>query len=202
MAGISTTLPLPSLAAIVLAGGQGKRMGYQEKGLIQLKQRALLDYVLDKLRPYSEQIVISANRALEQYQQFNFPIVQDLPTYSQRGPLAGIYSAAASLSTEVEFIQVLPCDTPYLPHDLVLQFYQYLQANPDKELVMAVTSNKEHPVIMQCRPSVIAKLKVYLDDPQILNRVMSFIKRCDYGTIEFDDTELFINMNDPSLLQG
>ena len=193
---------IPYLAAIVLAGGLGRRMGYQQKGLIPLNQRPLIDYVLDKVRPYTENIVISANQALEQYAEFGYPLVVDVDSYAQRGPLAGIYSAMMTLPDEIEFIQVLPCDTPHLPDDLVLSFHHYLQTHPEKDLVIASTANKEHPVIMQCRRSIISPLKTYLDDPRIMNRVMAFIRSCDYGTIEFNNTEQFININDPSLLQG
>ncbi|MDO5667272.1 MAG: molybdenum cofactor guanylyltransferase MobA [Alcaligenaceae bacterium] len=195
------TTALPSFAAVILAGGLGRRMGYQQKGLMQLNQRPLIDYVLDRVRPYTGKIVISANQAMDSYAQFSYPVVSDLERYTQRGPLAGIYSAMMSLPNHIEFIQILPCDTPYLPDDLILNFYHYLQAHDDKDLVIAMTEDKEHPVIMQCRRSVIPKLKAYLDDPRLLNRVMSFIRSCNYGIIQFNNNEQFTNINDPSLLE-
>ena len=192
---------LPSFAAIILAGGLGRRMGYQQKGLMQLKQRPLVEHILNKVRPFTDNIVISANQALDKYAAFGYPVVEDLADYSQRGPLAGIYSAAITLPDDIEFIQVLPCDTPFIPTNLVMDFYQYLLKEANKEMVIAST-NKEHPVIMQCKRTVIAKLKDYLDDPRDLNRVMSFVKGCDYGTIEYSDSDKFTNINEPSLLQG
>lgn len=194
--------PIPSFAAIVLAGGLGRRMGYQQKGLMLLNQRPLIDYVLGTVRPYTDNIVISANQALEQYAVFSYPLVEDLPPYAQRGPLAGIYSAMMALDPALDYIQVLPCDTPHLPQDLALRFYHYLQTHADKELVIASTEHKAHPVIMQCRRSILPKLKAYLDDPAIHNRVMAFISSCDYGTIEFEHSKQFTNINDPSFLLG
>lgn len=200
MAKLATDLPY--FAAIILAGGVGRRMGFQQKGLMQLRQRPLLEYALDKVQPYTNNIVISANKELEKYAVFGYPVVTDLELYSMRGPLAGIYSAVSKLPDDIEFIQILPCDTPFLPDSLVPEFYHYLNKEPNKEIVIAATEDKEHPVIMQFRPSVITKLKSYLDDPRELNRVMAFIRSCDYGTIEYSEGNQFTNLNDASLLQG
>lgn len=193
--------PLPSFGAIILAGGLGRRMNYQQKGLMLLNQRPLVAHMLEKLSPYTQNIVISANKELANYAVYNFPVVEDLADYALRGPLAGLYSAMMNFANDIEYIQILPCDTPYIPDDLVLDFYNYLKANPKKEMVIASTPNKKHPVIMQCRRSVIAKLQNYLDDPRELNRVMSFIKRCDYGVIMYRDSDKFKNINEPGLLK-
>jgi molybdopterin-guanine dinucleotide biosynthesis protein A len=194
--------PLPSLGAIILAGGQGRRMGYQQKALLRFNKLPLIDYALDKVRPYTDQIVISANEEIKTYEAYSYPVVSDLSEYYQRGPLAGIYSALLTMPEAIEFIQVLPCDTPFIPDTIALSFNNYLLNNPEKELVIASTAGKEHPVIMQCRRSIALKLKAYLDDPRLKNRVMGFIKSCDYGIIEFDDPKEFTNINDLSLLQG
>lgn len=194
--------PLPSLGAIILAGGLGRRIGYQQKALLTINNRPLIDYALDKVRLHTNHIVISANKEREKYAVFSYPVVEDLNSYYQRGPLAGIYSAMMCLADDIEFIQILPCDTPFIPDDLVSKFYHYLNENPHKEIVIASTKNKEHPVIMQCRRTINTKLKQYLNDPSIQNRVMSFIKSCDYGIIEFNDNEQFTNINDLSYLQG
>ena len=196
------TTQLPSFAAIILSGGLGRRMGYQQKGLMQLQQRPLIDYALDKVRPYTQHIVISANQSIDQYAELGYPVIADLAPYALRGPLAGIYSTVSALPDDIQFIQVLPCDSPFLPDHLVSDFYHYLNQNTDKELVIAVTEDKSHPVIMQFRSSVIHKLKDYLDDPRELNRVMTFIRSCNYGTIKYSDSKQFTNINDVSLLEG
>lgn len=193
---------LPSFAAIILAGGLGRRMGYQQKGLMPLHQRPLLSYTLDKVQPYTRHIVISANKSLAEYRDFGYPVVSDLETYAMRGPLAGIYSAISTLPNDIEYVQVLPCDTPYLPDELVSDFYHFLINEPDKEMVIAATESKEHPVIMQLKMSVMTKLKDYLDGPRELNRVMTFIESCDYGTIKYSNSDQFTNINDISLLPG
>lgn len=192
----------PSFAAIILAGGLGRRMGYRQKGLMQLRNRALIEYALDKVRPYTNNIVISANKEQDQYAAFGYPVIADVESYALRGPLAGIYSAASALASDIEFIQVLPCDTPFLPNKIVEDLHHSLIAEPTKELVVAATKDKVHPVIMQFRRSMLSKLKDYLDDPRELNRVMAFIESCGHGTVNYSDNDRFININDTSLLQG
>ncbi len=192
----------PSFAAIILAGGLGRRMGYRQKGLMQLRNRALIEYALDKVRPYTNNIVISANKEQDQYAAFGYPVIADKESYALRGPLAGIYSAATTLASDIEFIQVLPCDTPFLPNKIVEDLHHSLIAEAIKELVVAATKDKVHPVIMQFRRSVLRKLKDYLDDPRELNRVMAFIQSCGHGTVNYSDSDRFININDTSLLQG
>lgn len=192
----------PSFAAVILAGGLGRRMGYQQKGLMPLGERTLIEYALDKVRPYTHNIVISANKELDQYATFGYPVIADAEPYALRGPLAGIYSAATQLPDNIELIQVLPCDTPFLPNQLVEDLHHFLITNPTKELVVTTTADKVHPVIMQFRRSMLSKLKNYLDDPRELNRVMAFIQSCDYGTVNYIDSDKFLNINDTSLLQG
>ena len=51
--------------ALILAGGQGSRMGGVDKGLVQWHNKALIDHVIEKIRPQVSHIAISANRNLE-----------------------------------------------------------------------------------------------------------------------------------------
>lgn len=193
-------LPLPHLGAIVLAGGLGRRMGYRQKGLLSLNAKPLISYAIELLERYSQEIVISANEQISDYAAFDYPVVSDLTDYHQRGPLAGIYSAATKLSDTVEFIQVLPCDTPFLARDIVQRMYDFLIQHPEFDLVVARCRDKIHPVIMQCRRPVLSSLKAYLDDPRELNRVMQFIQSCRYGILDFEDEQQFLNINTSDLL--
>ncbi|MEQ4583771.1 MAG: NTP transferase domain-containing protein, partial [Pantoea agglomerans] len=46
------------LTGIILAGGQGRRMGGQDKGLVQLDGRPLYQHVLERLRPQVDIVMI------------------------------------------------------------------------------------------------------------------------------------------------
>ena len=55
------------VAAVILAGGQGRRMGGADKGLVEYRGRPLIEWVLEVLTPQVDELVISANRNLDTY---------------------------------------------------------------------------------------------------------------------------------------
>ncbi|MBN4079506.1 NTP transferase domain-containing protein, partial [Beggiatoa alba] len=74
---------------LILAGGRGKRMGGEDKGLILFESKCLIEHCITKLQPQVNEIFISANRNIEQYRQYGFTVLQDSLDGFQ-GPLAGI----------------------------------------------------------------------------------------------------------------
>jgi molybdopterin-guanine dinucleotide biosynthesis protein A len=106
------------VAAVILAGGQGRRMGGADKGLVEYQGRPLIEWVLDALAPQVEEIVISANRNLERYAAYGRRVLPDsLPDFP--GPLAGVLAALQAV--DADWLLVVPCDTPHLPADLALR---------------------------------------------------------------------------------
>ena len=108
-----------SITAVILAGGKGRRMAGQDKGLVELDGKPLVRHVLEAMAPQVEHILINANRNLEQYRRLGYPVVQDSLKDFQ-GPLAGFLSAMQVVDTPD--ILFLPCDGPLLPSDLVERF--------------------------------------------------------------------------------
>jgi len=106
------------VAAVILAGGQGRRMGGADKGLIDYQGRPLIEWVLGALAPQVGEIVISANRNLERYAAYGRRVLPDtLPDYP--GPLAGVLAALQAVTAD--WLLVVPCDTPHLPADLAFR---------------------------------------------------------------------------------
>ncbi len=104
------------VAGVILAGGQGSRMGGADKGLVDYKGRPLVEWALDVLTPQVDEVVISANRNLETYAAYGRRVLPDaLPDYP--GPLAGVLAAMQAVTAD--WLAVVPCDTPHLPSDLV-----------------------------------------------------------------------------------
>ena len=86
------------LTGVILAGGEGRRMGGADKGLQLLDGRPLVHWVLDRLRPQVGRVVISANRNLDRYREFGCPVLSDtLAGFA--GPLAGLQAAMAEAGT-------------------------------------------------------------------------------------------------------
>lgn len=107
-----------ALAAVVLAGGEGRRMGGADKGLVEFRGRPLVEWVLDAVAPQVDEVVISANRNLDRYAAYGHRVVTDtLPGHA--GPLAGVLAALAVVDTT--WLLVTPCDTPFLPPDLAVR---------------------------------------------------------------------------------
>ena len=65
------------LTLVILAGGKGRRMGGQDKGLVAYLGRPLIQHVIDAARQQTDKIVVNANRNTEDYAQFGYPVVAD-----------------------------------------------------------------------------------------------------------------------------
>ena len=109
----------------------------RDKGLELYKGKALIEWVIAAVQPQVSEIIISANRNLEQYAKLGFPIVVDEPTLEARqGPIAGIYAALKSIkSAGAATVLVTPCDTPILPHDYVAKLANAL-ASPAVDIAV------------------------------------------------------------------
>ncbi|MDP1645625.1 MAG: molybdenum cofactor guanylyltransferase MobA [Thiobacillus sp.] len=118
MPGSGSKLESARVVAVVLAGGQGRRMGGADKGLIDYQGRPLIEWVLAALIPQVDELVISANRNFDTYAAYGHRVLPDtLPDFP--GPLAGVLAALQTVAAD--WLVVAPCDTPHLPTDLVLR---------------------------------------------------------------------------------
>jgi molybdopterin-guanine dinucleotide biosynthesis protein A len=120
----------PPVSVCLLAGGEGRRMGGQDKGLVNWAGQPLALSVLQRVAPQAGPLMVSANRHADGYAALIghlqttsamtppaliFPDDPDLPPRS--GPLAGMLSALRRV--QGDWLQVVPCDTPRLPADLI-----------------------------------------------------------------------------------
>jgi len=145
-----------SVSGIILAGGLGRRMGGVDKGLQPLHGKAMIEHVLRRLSPQVDEIVINANQNLERYAAFGHRVVSDQVT-GFAGPLAGLHAGLAAVSQPLAV--TVPCDSPFLPADLVARLQQHLGAN---DLAVAKTGHQPHPVFALVRRSVAANLEAFL----------------------------------------
>lgn len=179
------------VTTVVLAGGQGSRMG-GDKGLAQLRGRPLVEWVLDALRAQGTEIVISANDHLTTYAAFGHPVVRDaLPGYA--GPLAGVLAAMQYLDREQmggEWVASVPCDTPYLPDDLIVRL---LAAADTAEAAVAVVHGKRQPTVAIYRRRVLSGLRRYLQSGE--RRAGDWLRALDAREAVFPDEQAFFNIN-------
>ena len=74
---------------VVLAGGQGRRMGGRNKGLIKIRGRAMIEYILARMENQVSAILINANDDLDLYRRYGCAVISDSVGGFQ-GPLAGM----------------------------------------------------------------------------------------------------------------
>ena len=137
---------MTDIPALILAGGRSSRMGGGDKSLMPLHGRPLLSHVLDRIRPQASRLLISSNSDPMLFGEFGLPIRPDtLP--DRPGPLAGILTgllwAAGHGATH---LITVPCDTPFLPHDLVQRLRHDLRRS-GAEIAVARDPDQIHPVI-------------------------------------------------------
>lgn len=113
----SAPSPIPALGWI-LAGGQGKRMGGADKGLLPFRGRPLVAWVIEALRPQVAQLAINANRSRAQYAALGLPVHGDTAGLAGQGPLSGLLCGLQQLPAGLDWLWAVPCDGPLLPADL------------------------------------------------------------------------------------
>jgi molybdopterin-guanine dinucleotide biosynthesis protein A len=146
------------ITGIVLAGGQGRRMGGTDKGLVELDGRPMVQHVLDRFAPQVETVIINANQNLERYRSFGHPVVPDT-VGGFAGPLAGLHAGMSMARTP--YVATAPCDSPFLPADLVRRLRAALMKE-QAQLAVARTGDQPHPVFCLVRVSVLPHLEAFL----------------------------------------
>jgi molybdopterin-guanine dinucleotide biosynthesis protein A len=132
----------PEISGLVLAGGQGRRMGGVDKGLQPMLGRPLIQHVIERLRPQVGSVLVNANQNVERYAEFGCPIVPDR-IGGFAGPLAGL--DAGLHATDAALMVTVPCDSPFLPHDLVERLTA-ARRETDADIAVARTGSQPHPV--------------------------------------------------------
>jgi len=184
------------VSAVILAGGQGSRIGGADKGLLQYKNTPLIQHVIQRIQPQVIHLTINANRNLERYRAFGFAVIPDL-LKDYQGPLAGIQAGLSACKTE--YCLFVPCDTPDLPNDLCERMYQAILSH-HADIAIAV-SDQTHPVICLVKTICLDSLTEYLKHGG--RKVSAWQAR--HPTIQVDfgsDNVDFSNLNLPSQLEA
>src|SRR5438094_1828 len=108
-----SVLRIPDLSAVILAGGNSRRMG-TDKALLVLQGRSLIGTIVDRVRMITDEIWISANDQFK-YEFLGLPVIQDV--YQGQGPLAGLHSGMRH--TGRPLVLLLACDLPRVGEPLL-----------------------------------------------------------------------------------
>jgi molybdopterin-guanine dinucleotide biosynthesis protein A len=146
------------ITGVILAGGQGRRMGGVDKGLKVLRGKPMVAWVIERFAPQVAEILINANQNLPIYGGFGYRVIPD-EIGGFAGPLAGLHRGLSEAKHDL--VATTPCDSPFLPADLIGRLHAALETN-NADLTVAKTGDQPHPVFCLCRKSVLPGLTDFL----------------------------------------
>jgi len=185
------------ITGLILAGGQGRRMGGVDKGLQMFRGKRLVDHVYERLAPQVGGIIINANQNHDAYKSFGVRVVSDA-IGNFAGPLAGLH-AGLSVSRR-PYLATVPCDSPFLPEDLVERLMARLNAS-GAAIAVATTGGRPEPVFCLVRSSVLESLTAFLKSGG--RKVYDWYASLPLVQVDFDDqAAAFSNINTAAQLEG
>jgi molybdopterin-guanine dinucleotide biosynthesis protein A len=149
---------LTRVTGVILAGGLGRRMGGVDKGLQPLRGRPMVAWVTERFAPQVHEVLINANQNLERYGALGHRVIPDM-IQGYAGPLAGLHRGLTEAAHEL--VATVPCDSPFLPCDLVARLRAALERDAS-EIAVAKTGAQAHPVFCLCRRNVLPGLTAFL----------------------------------------
>jgi molybdenum cofactor guanylyltransferase len=136
------------VTGVLLAGGQSRRMGGGDKGLLELAGKPMLGHVICRLARQVGAMVINANGDPGRFAAFGLPVVPDT-IGGFVGPLAGVLAGmrwSASNAPDARWIVTAAGDAPLLPGNLVSELTAAVARRP-KAIALAQSHGELHPVI-------------------------------------------------------
>lgn len=177
---------------VILAGGRARRMGGEDKGLVNLAGRPMAAWILERLAPQCDTLIINANRNAARYRQLGAPVIADgIEDYA--GPLAGMAAALATVSTP--WIVTVPCDGPFLSPDLVTRLHA-ARLRDDAELAVAHDGERMQPVYALLPTALNHSLEAFLAAGG--RKIDRWYAEHRVALADFSDaTDTFVNVNTP-----
>jgi molybdopterin-guanine dinucleotide biosynthesis protein A len=177
-----------ALTGLVLAGGRGRRLGGRDKGLVSLNGAPLVSHAMRALSDHVAELLVSANRNLDDYQALGVRVVRDADA-DYPGPLAGLLAGLEAATTP--WLVVVPCDAPLLPPSLVPRLVNGIA---DADIAVAHDGERLHPVIALMRTTLAPDLAQYLASGE--HKVRDWYQRQRWVAVDFSDCrEAFANLN-------
>ncbi len=187
------------ITGLILAGGKGTRMGSVDKGLQMFRGKPMVEQVLQRLQPQVGTLIINANRHLDVYEALGAPVIPD-EISGFAGPLAGLHAGLSRCETP--YLVTAPCDSPFLPVDLVDKLSEALLATK-ADIAVALTgesaTRQRHPVFCLLSTHLKDDLADYLGKGG--RKMDAWFAMHRQVEVHFTDETAFVNMNTPTDLQ-
>ncbi len=183
-----------TIAAVILAGGQGRRLGNVDKAMLRLAGRPLLAHVLERLHGQVPRILLSANGDPARLSNFGLPVAADAGP--DLGPLAGIAAGAQGCKDRwpgLTHILTVPVDTPLLPLDLADRLVEGVATAPGCAMVAAAGGRMHWTIALWPIESAAALADRVLQDG--MRRLQEGLEIVGWRHVPFPDANAFTNIN-------
>ncbi|MCF6273541.1 MAG: molybdenum cofactor guanylyltransferase MobA [Rhodobacteraceae bacterium] len=187
------------VAGVILAGGQARRMGGGDKGLLPLHGRPVLSRIVARLAPQVETMVLNANGDAIRFSEFGLPVVAD-SIAGHAGPLAGVLAGMDwAAANGYEALVSVASDSPFFPLDLVKRL---LEARQKQGTPLAMAHSPKpgggffrQPTFTLYRVSDREALRKSLENG--LRKVILWTGPMGCATCIFEEPDAFFNINTP-----
>ncbi|MEM1154121.1 MAG: molybdenum cofactor guanylyltransferase MobA [Pseudomonadota bacterium] len=179
-----------AITGLILAGGAGRRMGGQDKGMLRWQGQPLASHVAHRLRPQVDSLIISCNRNASFYRTLADATALDVrPEY--QGPLAGLESVRSHIASDL--LLVAPCDTPLLPPDMGIRLAEAIRDSQER-ICYVYDGNRSQYLCAIMRTQVLDLLPDYLNAGH--RAVHQWYLQVGARAVDFSDRQgAFINCN-------
>ena len=168
-------------------------MGGVDKGLVEVSGRPLIEWIVERLKPQVDSVLVNANRNHDRYARYGYPVVAD-GFGDYEGPLAG-FAAAMEFAGSGALLTV-PCDSPAPPADLAQRLLRALR-DDDAELAVAHDGERLQPVYALLPVTLLASLRDFLASGD--RKIDLWYARHRMATADFSDQrDAFVNLNRPA----
>jgi molybdopterin-guanine dinucleotide biosynthesis protein A len=184
------------VTAAILAGGRATRMDGRDKGLVELAGRPMIEYVIDALASQTAAILINANRNPDRYARYGYAVVAD-EDGGFHGPLAGMAACMNAASTPL--VVTAPCDSPFVPGDLVQRLLQRLRTD-GAEICVAHDGQRLQPVFCLLHTRLLDSVRTFLAADG--RKIDAWFPQHRLAICDFSDqSAAFLNINTPGDLE-
>lgn len=161
----------------------------QDKGLVQLKGKCMIEHVLEVAKAVSEDLMIIANNS--EYRNFGYTVFSDI--YKQCGPLGGIYTGL--VHSHSDYNLVLGCDLPFITQGIAKYV---IGKSKGHAITIPVCEDKLEPLCAVYHKSCLEKFREFLLKKEL--KIIDIIRQFDYQAVDVTDrmsarSNVFSNIN-------
>ncbi|MCM2130453.1 molybdenum cofactor guanylyltransferase MobA [Larsenimonas rhizosphaerae] len=181
-----------SISGLILAGGQARRLGHVDKGLVRIGSREMVRHVAAALVPLVNNVLVSANRSIDVYHTLGLDVVEDCVGESA-GPLAGMHAGLSA--SECAWVLVVPCDVPLITTPVLEQLCR-AATESHVDIAYACDSERSHPAVAMVRSCLVEDLEKFLNAGG--RRILAWYERHAVIEVNVSATHEFMNVNTPA----